>query len=240
MIVLYEEPIKIELKGSELFVNGHKHSSSIRKLQKQKDVLYSKVEAATEEDFNLYYMYRSVYSNIEMRFDITYIPPRVLGAEYNKTYGHYHTTAEHGLAYPEVYQVLKGRALFILQKKNSDGRVDVLAVDAREGQVVLIPPNYGHVTINPTENDPLVLSNIVFNGFESDYSDYETNHGAAYFYTTEGMVQNTSYMVKSFNRINAIELSVKNGFIASDLLKEFAKDPEKFRFLEKPSLLFKK
>ena len=201
----------------------------------------SHVEAKSEEDFNVYYMYRSVYSNIEMRFDITYLPARMLGNEFNKTYGHFHPVAEKetALSYPEVYQVLHGQALFLLQKKNQDGSVNVLAVDAKEKDTVLLPPNYGHVTVNPSSEDGLILSNVVFNGFESDYEDYAFNHGAAYYYTAEGLIQNTGYVVKQFERIGANSLNLKYGFFCDDLLGEFAKDPEKFRFLEKPSLMFK-
>jgi glucose-6-phosphate isomerase len=238
-MMFYQEPVKIELKGSDLYVNGHKHECSIRKLQKMTDVLYSKVTPMSEEDFNLYFMYRSVYSTIEMRFDITYIPAKKLGTEFNKTYGHYHPISESGLAYPEVYQVLSGKALFVLQKKVKDGGVEVLILDAEEGDVVLMPPNYGHVTINPTQDQPLVLSNIVFNGFESDYSEYEQNHGAAYYFTDDGLVQNTNYLVKKFTRLKASELANSFNFSSKDLLREFVKDPEKFRFLEKPSVLFK-
>jgi len=238
-MILYDNPLKIELKHYDLFVNGHKHDCSIRKLQKMKDVLFSHVEPISEDDFNLYYMYRSVYSNIEMRFDITVLPPKMLGQEFNKTYGHYHTIAEQNLAYPEVYQVLNGSAIFLLQQKNSDGTVNSIAVSAKARDVVIIPSNFGHVSINPSKEEDLVMSNVVFNGFESIYEDYALNKGAAYYYTEEGFLQNTNYLVKNFKKLTAAELNNKYGFFSDDILLDFVKDPEKFRFLEKPSLLFK-
>lgn len=240
-MILYSEPMKIELKGTELYVNGHKHQMhSVRKLQKMQDVLLGKVEPQSEDDFSVYHMYRSVYSNIEMRFDITYLPAKMLGAEFNKTYGHYHPKADDGLAYPELYQVLKGKATFILQEKNQDGSVNVLIVDAAEGEIMLLPPGYGHVTVNPSSAEDLVLSNIVFNGFQSNYDDYERCKGGAYYYTSEGLVQNTNYLVKKFERTTAKELTAKYGITCADLLKDFAADPDQFMFLEKPALLFKK
>lgn len=238
-MIIYNEPLKIELKGTELYVNGHKHEHSIRKLQKMKEVLMGHVEALSEEDFNVYHMYRSVYSNIELRFDMTLLPARMLGAEFNKTYGHYHPEAEPGLSFPEVYQVLSGDALFLLQKKTHDGSVDALAVDVKEGECVLVPSNYGHVAINPSKEKPLITSNIVFNGFESNYDDYELYCGACHYYTEEGLRQNTNYVVRSFDRVAAEELNKKYGFDSKDLLLEFMKSPDNFEFLEKPSLKFK-
>ncbi len=238
-MIIYNEPMKIELKGTELYVNGHKHEHHIRKLQKMREVLMSHVEALCEEDFNVYHMYRSVYSNIALRFDMTLLPARMLGEEFNKTYGHYHPQVEEGLSFPEIYQVLSGDAIFLLQKKTHDGSVDALAVDVKEHDVVLIPPNYGHVAINPSNEKPLLTSNLVFNGFESDYEDYERYHGASHYYTMEGLTQNTNYVVRTFDRIAAEELNKRNSFSCSDLLFEFMKNPDQFDFLETPSLKFK-
>ncbi len=238
-MIIYNEPIKIELKGTELYVNGKKHEHHVRKLQKMEEVLIGHVEALSEEDFNVYHMYRSVYSNIALRFDMTLLPARMLGKEFNKTYGHYHPEAEPGLSFPEIYQVLSGDALFLLQKKTQDGSVDALAVDVKETECILVPPNYGHVAINPSKEKPLLTSNIVFNGFESNYEDYELYHGASHYYTDEGLAQNTNYVVRTLDRISAEELNKRNGFVCSDLLLEFMKNPDQFDFLEKPSLKFK-
>ena len=75
----------------------------------------------------LYYMYRDLAMNDEdretlsrqnIRYDITVIPPAVLNGEYVKTKGHYHPENPAGIGYPELYQVLAGNALFLLQRKD--------------------------------------------------------------------------------------------------------------------------
>jgi oxalate decarboxylase/phosphoglucose isomerase-like protein (cupin superfamily) len=52
--------------------------------------------------------------------------------------------------YRELYEVLKGDAHYLLQRAQNKERVDeAILVKATRGDKVLIPPNYGHVTINP-------------------------------------------------------------------------------------------
>ena len=134
----------------------------------------------------LYFMYRDLarserdrawlVSNA-IRYDMTIIPPGLLNGEYVKTKGHYHPPAPSNGAYPELYQVLAGTAHFLLQHRGLD---DVAVVSADAGEIVMIPPDYGHVSINPGTED-LVMANLVSTAFESEYGEIEIMHGAAYY-----------------------------------------------------------
>jgi glucose-6-phosphate isomerase len=168
------------------------------------------------------------------------IPPLVVGGEFAKTHGHYHPGSEDGSAYPEVYQVLRGRAEFIMQRKNRNGSVDTMAIDARDGEVVLLPPGWGHVTINKGA-DTLVLGNLVYDHFGAAYTEYEDNQGAAFYYTKDGeLIQNTNYIVQKNEQLSAAELNKRYHFQCKDILAEFAADPKRFEFLKKPGLLAKR
>jgi glucose-6-phosphate isomerase len=125
---------------------------------------------------------RAWLSERHLRFDVTCIPPRDLCGEFVKTKGHYHPENPSGIGYPEVYQVLSGKAHFLLQRRDL-GRI--ILVPAGKGRTVLVPPGYGHVTINPGTDD-LVMANIVASCFESDYRFYEENRGAAYYELVSG------------------------------------------------------
>ncbi len=232
---IYKTPVKIELMEKDLHVNGTMHPHAVRTLAQMSDVLRT---ASALSDRPLYYMYRAVYSRAPLRYDITYVPAAFIGSEYVKTYGHYHPIAPDGLAYPEAYQVLAGEALFLLQKKESHG-ISVLLVEAKEKEVVLFPPGYGHVSINPGKKD-LLLANIVSDSFKSDYSEYKKNRGAACYYTTRGVVKNVLYKNTTVERISALDLNARYHFVSDDLLAELHSNPKKFEFLEKPSLLFRK
>jgi len=147
----------------------------------------------------LYFMYRDLSKTREdgrwlreqgLRYDVTVIPARTLCGEYVKTKGHHHPDNRKGVPYPEIYEVLKGEAHYLLQTRSAD---DVRLVRAGPGDLVLIPPGYGHVTINPGKAT-LAMANVVSTLFESDYSVYERLQGAAYFELGGGrLVKNPRY-----------------------------------------------
>lgn len=145
----------------------------------------------------LYEMYRGVsrtsadldwLNKHHLRYDVTRIPARILCGEWVKTKGHYHPKAPDGLSYPEIYEVLEGAAYYLLQKKDLS---DMILIRAEKGDLVLIPPGYGHVTINPV-NETLTMANLVSSEFSSDYLPYEEMQGAAYYFFEDGSVRKNS------------------------------------------------
>ena len=172
-------------------------------------------------DTPLYFMYRDLALTAEdraylneqnLRFDITVIPPGTVGGEYVKTKGHYHPISPSGIGYPELYQVLAGEAHYLLQR--SDLR-DIVVVTAKTGEFVLIPPGYGHVTINPGM-ETLVMANLVSAGFASEYTFYKQMQGGAYYLMEEsGWVQNPRYPAVPAMRVipagEVPELGIRHG-----------------------------
>jgi glucose-6-phosphate isomerase len=121
-----------------------------------------------------------------LRYDITVIPPRDLCGEWVKTKGHYHPQNTAGVGYPEVYEVLEGEAHYLLQSRDL---TDVVLITAETGDVVIIPPGYGHITINPSQDRILSMANIVSTAFESEYREYEDRKGAIYYELTSGEIK---------------------------------------------------
>lgn len=170
---------------------------SVRTAEDLRDVLACPDCACTGP---AYYMYRGAVQSAgdrawmedrKLRFDITVIPPRTLCGEYIKTKGHYHPADPSGSGYPEIYEVLAGEAHYLIQAADCS---DIVLIAARSGDVVVIPPGYGHVTINPSKRSVLEMANIVSSAFESNYQDYENRHGAAYYEMENGgLVKNPAY-----------------------------------------------
>jgi glucose-6-phosphate isomerase len=162
----------------------------VRKLSDMRDVVQDMDWLKSAPDTDLYYMYRdlamsrndrSAMLDHHLRFDITVIPPGRLGAEYVKTAGHYHPCVPGTcVTYPEVYEVLSGKAHYLLQKCEGGKITDVVMIEAVAGDHAIIPPGYGHVTINPS-NKELKMSNWVSRDFASEYEPYKKCGGAAYF-----------------------------------------------------------
>jgi glucose-6-phosphate isomerase len=118
-------------------------------------------------------------------------PIEISAANTKKTKGHYHPENLAGTGYPELYDVLDGTAHFLLQTTALD---DVVLIEAQQGDIMVIPPGYGHVTINPTPDQTLAMANLVSTAFSSDYRWYETMHGAAYYELTGGgVLKNPAY-----------------------------------------------
>jgi glucose-6-phosphate isomerase len=156
----------------------------IRYLEELEKVVYDKEWFKKAKNFPLYYIFRGVKEKNEIRYDITVIPPNLLGKEFVKTKGHYHIGN-----FGELYKVLAGEGIFLMQKKDLS---DVYFVRAKRGDFVKIPPNYGHTIINPS-GKTLKIANWVSKYCQSDYQSIEKMGGFCYYYTIDGWVENKNY-----------------------------------------------
>ena len=193
----------------------------------------------------VYYMYRDVARSVkdrswlteqQLRFDITVIPPREICGEFIKTKGHYHPDNPSGTGYPEIYEVLAGEAHYLIQDQDCS---DVVMITACAGEIVVVPPGYGHVTINPAKTTVLQMANIVSSGFSGNYQRYEAQKGAAYFeMVKEGFVQNPAYpkhphlrRVKAQRPANTITAPLYDLIEKRAPVLEFLNYPEKYESL---------
>jgi len=160
----------------------------IRYLNDMKMVLYDREWAKTAANLKLYYMYRGIKEKKGLRYDITVIPPRMLGKEFVKTKGH-----EHSNNYGEVYVVIKGQAIYLIQKFKKNRVEDVYAVLAKKGNAVIIPPGYGHITINSAKEE-LIEANWLNKNCRNIYNLFVKKQGACYYYTKSGWIKNKNYV----------------------------------------------
>ena len=161
--------------------------TEIRYLDDMRTFLYDKAWAKTAPNFEVYYMERGLEEENDLRYDITTIPPKMLGQEFVKTKGHYHIGG-----YQELYIVLEGEGIFLMQKKGEEKTQDVCYVKATEGDRVLVPSSYGHVTINPAAKI-LKMGNWISKECKSDYASIEAKAGFSYYYTQAGWIKNQNY-----------------------------------------------
>lgn len=149
----------------------------------------------------IYWMFRNtgmpedaaLYEAHHLRYDISAFRPVMLGREYMKTSGHYHPMipgTRH--AYPEVYEILHGEALYIMQALDDYAAApdevvveDVILCRVQAGQKIIMPPGYGHVTVN-TLDEPLLMSNWVSSRFGSFYGTVEAARGFAWYVVDDG------------------------------------------------------
>lgn len=258
--------LKFDKNTKELFLNNNKLKADERKVRDMKPVLMCEEIQENLLDKTLYYMFRDVKREEDekklgnIRFDITAIIPGKICGEYIKTFGHVHSYPENSsLSYPEVYQVLNGQALFVLQKYNDSLMVEeVILVEGLKGDIVIIPPNYGHVTVNIGE-DMLVMSNLISRNCKSDYKRYEERRGAAVYAVSEeveGVPEifiNGAKIIRNKNYKEEFKITyyenlkehnsrfLKRDFPSGENLYDLlVLDFFDFSFLEKPSLMIAK
>ena len=164
-----------------------KLTPDIRQLNEVRMVLADQNFAKTVPNTNLYFMYRKLKLENGLRYDVTVIPPQMFGNEFVKTKGHIHTGF-----YGEVYMVLEGEGIYFAQLGDENNIEDVFAVHGKKGDVIIIPAGYGHVTINPSPK-PLKTANWIAENDKGNFSMFEKNQGACYYYTTEGWIKNKHY-----------------------------------------------
>ncbi len=185
-----------------------------------------------------YYMYRDVCMKkdakkiraAKLRYDITVLPPFTVGDEFNKTFGHFHSPVPGTKTwYPEVYEVLHGRAHYLLQNGS-----EFLVFDARKGDKCVMLPGFGHITINPSPNDTLVIANWVFPGFSSDYGPIEKLGGGQWYETVNGFVENRKYLVVPALKLITPKTISGLGLTRRPIYTEGVKNPKKFEWLWRP------
>jgi len=228
----------------DLIFGGRVFKPNVRKLDDMRNVIYDNKWLNSAGNPELYYMYRDLFLSVKdrqiilengLRYDVTVIPPHMLGMEYVKTAGHYHPSIlGTDLSYPEIYEVLEGSAHYLLQRRQNDGITDVVLVKAKKGDKVIVPPDYGHITINPS-NKELKMCNWVARDFSSVYEPIREKGGAAYFELTTGFVKNENYgdvpEMRFLKPANFPDVSLNKNKEMYGLIR---KDPKLLEFLTKP------
>jgi oxalate decarboxylase/phosphoglucose isomerase-like protein (cupin superfamily) len=215
---------------------------------------------AADTPKTLYWMYRDVRLPEHeaqifasgLRYDLTVFNPGVLcvggkaqeGDEWNKAAGHYHPYTTTGKTFSEVYEVLHGRGLFLLQFVDDIFAIPpkvtrFVIVEVQAGDVVVIPPNCAHPTI-VLGDEPLVTANWVARAFDSQYTPIKLMRGVAYYIVKRGdsyaWERNPTYPeAPEPERVTASELDRWGVPTDEPSYRAFLRHPDAFRFLVRPT-----
>ncbi|MBI4920089.1 glucose-6-phosphate isomerase [Candidatus Azambacteria bacterium] len=168
-----------------------------------------------------------------LRYDLTLLPSGTIDGEFVKTAGHYH------LPYPEIYEVLRGRAYFLIQsfEESAEKIKSVYLAEAGPGEKFVIPPGFGHNMIN-VFGEPLLTANLVSEKAEHDYEPYKNNHGACYYFLNGGnlidIVKNPNYdSAPEIKKIRAREYP-EFGLTKENPLYSLINNLQQLKFLNHP------
>jgi len=224
---IWNKEIFFDENTLEIIVDNKRIKPDIRTYGQMRDLYIEKEKIS--DDTPLYLMYRDFYVNEDdkklfkennFRYDVTIILPKIIWKEYNKTFWHYHPQNSNWKFYEEVYQVLKGKAVYLQQNQQES-----FFTNAEEGDIVLMKEWFWHTTINPNEKEILVMANIVSSKFSSIYDDYKGKKWARYYLTTSWWIKNPNYQDNVDLQEKNLKLEIEN------LYNDFLKNPKKFSFL---------
>ena len=179
----------------------------------------------------------AVFKTKDFMTDLTVINPGKVGNEFVKTVGHYHQLKPGTkVAYPEVYEPLTRDVEYLLQTEpGKDGKVDVLWVVTEPGDKVVMPPGFGHVSMN-VGKEPIVEVDLQKrdNPNGSDYSLFKEAVGGAFYRTEDGLIKNPHYEVSSLRIVKPLERPDLGLTKKKSLYDAFVESPEKFDYLINP------
>ena len=193
----------------------------------------------------LYWMYRyfeakkdrKTFDKKELEYDLTVMKSGQIGEEFIKTVGHYHARVNKTeITYPEVYEVVEGKIEYLLQTMpDKKGKVDVILVQAEEGDKVVVPPGYGHISIN-VGNDVAVSSNLQKADLPAgaDYSFFQEHEGGAFYRSDKGLESNPRYKINKLRVVKPLERADLGLKKTQPLYSSFLKNPEIFDYLVNP------
>lgn len=194
-----------------------------------------------------YWMYNGISARADAsslqdcgaQYECTWLLPDALGAERAKTLGHIHNTPTPGGAtYPEIYEVLYGRAYFLFYTLNAAKTRAVFCgrVSAQAGEQVAMPPNTYHLTINAGDT-PLLFADVISTRARGLYDDVRATRGAPYYALRDGTWQRNPAFADAAPFAECPQLVAD---AHTPLYTQFARDPGAFAWLNDPALFWEK
>ncbi len=145
--------------------------ASIRKIGEMKEVAYKSQDISLGDDEPAYFVIRKPGRNLTI-----FASYRLGGGEFPKTYGHFHVPP-----YEETYQVLYGKAAFLLQKMDGDKVSEVIFKVLDVGDTFTVPKGYGHVMLNMGDDYVITMDDHDPAHFDNDYEMVKQKRGFGYY-----------------------------------------------------------
>jgi glucose-6-phosphate isomerase len=172
---------------------------------------------------------------------VTYAAGR-LGKEPIRSQGHAHAVSPScNCSTPEVYEIWRGRAVILMQESLADDPGRCVAVEAAPGDVVVVPPAWGHATISADPDQPLTFGAWCVRDYGYEYDGVRRHGGLAYFpILTEGDTgiqwrRNPAYYHRELIEKEPADYSGLSIDPDVPIYRQFEQDPDRFLFVSEPS-----
>lgn len=180
-------------------------------------------------------------SENKLRYDLTLLPQGLLGDEFLRTAGHFHPLSpDASLTAPEVYEVILGQGGFLIQdfRDVPENVENVFLIIAHASEKVLVPPGFGHITINLSSR-PLLVANWISDITSYNYEPFQKNHGGAYWIIKDPAGSISPILNPNYQRVPGIKKITAQDWPQFGLVKEtpmysLVENLDKLRFLNYP------
>jgi glucose-6-phosphate isomerase, archaeal len=163
-----------------------------------------------------------------------------LGKEPPRSQGHVHAIAPHsGWSPPEVFEILEGEAIVYAQQSTDDDPGECIAVTAREGDKVVVPPAWAHAVINADPKRRMVFGAWCDRQYGFIYTGVRRHGGLAWFpvLNAEDKIEwrpNSTYSAKEL-KVHAARAYPELGLsVDKGLYEQFIENPESFLYVSEP------
>ena len=105
-----------------------------------------------------------------------------LGEEPVRSQGHAHHISPHcGWSTPELFEIWDGNAIIYMQEFTTDEPGRCIAITAKPGEVVVVPPGWAHAVINADPENYMVFGAWCDRQYGFVYDGVRAHGGLAYF-----------------------------------------------------------
>jgi glucose-6-phosphate isomerase len=163
-----------------------------------------------------------------------------LGDEPVRSQGHIHAIAPHsGWSPPELYEVWAGTAIIYAQERAEDHPGRCVAVVAKAGDQVVVPPGWAHCVINADPHHRMAFGAWCDRQYGFDYTGVRAHRGLAWFprLTTSDSIEwepNPTYEASRLEQHKPRTYPELGLNAARSLYGQFVDDPDSVLFVAKP------
>jgi glucose-6-phosphate isomerase, archaeal len=186
--------------------------------------------------------HRSELTRMMLLFGVVAYARGRLGDEPVRSQGHIHAIAPHcGWSTPELFEIWEGSAIVYAQEFATDEPGKCIAVSAKVGEQVVVPPGWAHCVINGNPQQRMVFGAWCDRQYGFVYDQVRAHHGLAWFpiLAKNGKIQweaNPHYRASALLQRGARAYPELGLNPQLPIYEQFAQNPDAVQWVSEPKM----
>ncbi|MBL1229728.1 glucose-6-phosphate isomerase [Enterococcus sp. BWB1-3] len=162
----------------------------------------------------------------------------LIGNELVRSQGHIHAVSPScQSSTPEVYEILQGQAYIYMQEFVGEVPGHCIAIAAKQGDIVIVPPNWAHYTVNASIDEKMLFGAWCIRDYAFEYKEIREKQGLAFYPVMENnqvkWLKNNHYREAKLIE-KTTRLYPEFGLSKENIYVQYEKQPSLFEFVTKP------